>query len=311
MRDLLIAGAMKAGTTSLYRYLAEHPAIAPSVVKETHYYADDLRNHFAPVKVTEEQVAAEREANPEAWFHHARIRSRVVYDSLFPVDGLRQVRVEASPSYLPSKVAAGRIADEAADPLVVVVLRNPYERIISHYEMNKGLGITNDSLETNLEEEVGQGLPLVRNEHVALVRLSLYADDLSRLIGAVGLDRVIIVRTEQLKEDSEHVLEAIGPRLGLEMGGEVQSEAKSYNQTLQPRAPWMDRLLKQTGTSGLLKRVVPPSVKHRLKGVYYRQRAREPSQYEGALRIVQPVINEDLERLSDLLESDFSEWRMR
>ena len=51
--DFIIIGAQKGGTTSLYRYLIEHPNIAPIYVKEPHffdiYYHKGLgwyRSHF-------------------------------------------------------------------------------------------------------------------------------------------------------------------------------------------------------------------------------------------------------------------------
>ena len=36
--DYIIIGAQKCGTSSLYRYLNEHPAIAPAAGKEVHYF---------------------------------------------------------------------------------------------------------------------------------------------------------------------------------------------------------------------------------------------------------------------------------
>ena len=36
--DFLIIGAQRAGTTSLFSYLARHPCIAPPALKEVHYF---------------------------------------------------------------------------------------------------------------------------------------------------------------------------------------------------------------------------------------------------------------------------------
>jgi len=44
--DYVIPGAQKAGTSSLYNYLAEYPAITTSCVKEPHYF--DLFFHRSP-----------------------------------------------------------------------------------------------------------------------------------------------------------------------------------------------------------------------------------------------------------------------
>ena len=38
MPDFIIIGTQKGGTTSLYRYLIEHPCIAPIYIKEPHFF---------------------------------------------------------------------------------------------------------------------------------------------------------------------------------------------------------------------------------------------------------------------------------
>ena len=45
----LIIGAMKCATTSLFAYLAEHPAIAPSTVKEPEFFSRH-QGHRHPVE---------------------------------------------------------------------------------------------------------------------------------------------------------------------------------------------------------------------------------------------------------------------
>jgi hypothetical protein len=42
--DLIIIGAQKSGTTSLHYYLEQHPDIAGSTIKETHYFNNAI--HF-------------------------------------------------------------------------------------------------------------------------------------------------------------------------------------------------------------------------------------------------------------------------
>jgi hypothetical protein len=41
--NFFIAGAPKSGSTSLYRYLDQHPKIYMSPVKEANYYATEIR----------------------------------------------------------------------------------------------------------------------------------------------------------------------------------------------------------------------------------------------------------------------------
>src|SRR5688500_16151686 len=45
--DFIVAGVQKAGTTALYDYLSEDPAIGLSRVKEVHFFDDESRNWAA------------------------------------------------------------------------------------------------------------------------------------------------------------------------------------------------------------------------------------------------------------------------
>ena len=40
--DYLVIGAMRGGTTSLYRYLIQHPCVLPAFTKEIHYFFLDF-----------------------------------------------------------------------------------------------------------------------------------------------------------------------------------------------------------------------------------------------------------------------------
>ena len=44
--DFIVLGVQKGGTTSLYRYICDHPQIEPALLKEVQYYT----NHFAKGK---------------------------------------------------------------------------------------------------------------------------------------------------------------------------------------------------------------------------------------------------------------------
>ena len=77
--DFLIVGAQRAGTTSLYRYLAEHPAVAPPIRKEIQYFS----------------------------LHHGR--GDQWYRSHFPVAGRDRRTFEATPYYLLHPAAPARL----------------------------------------------------------------------------------------------------------------------------------------------------------------------------------------------------------
>lgn len=106
----LVIGVQKGGTTSLYSYLAAHPQINGSVVKEVHYF--DF--HYAC---------------GETWY-----RAHFAPQSWLLSRGL--VTGEASPEYIFSPFAPGRVASFDPDMKLVVMLRNPVERAYSQYQMS-------------------------------------------------------------------------------------------------------------------------------------------------------------------------------
>ena len=102
--DFLIIGAQKAGTTSLCTYLFQHPDIKPPRRKEIHYFDSPefglgprwYRAHFSPKRDT-------------------------------------QLTGEASPYYLCHPHAPRRVRELVPDARLIVLLRDPVERALSHY----------------------------------------------------------------------------------------------------------------------------------------------------------------------------------
>ena len=44
--NLYIIGAAKAGTTSIYQYLQQHPEVYMSPIKETYFFCPDLKKEY-------------------------------------------------------------------------------------------------------------------------------------------------------------------------------------------------------------------------------------------------------------------------
>lgn len=102
----LIIGAPKAGTTSLFRYLAQHPQVVEGRRKEVHYF--DI--HYA---------------RGEAWYRSHFPAERVLADD--------RITGEGSPYYLCHPQAPPRMAALLPEARLIVLLRNPVERAVSHY----------------------------------------------------------------------------------------------------------------------------------------------------------------------------------
>lgn len=103
MKNLIIAGVFKGGTTSLYTYLSWHPEICCSSKKETGFFYDEVK------KISD-------------------------YDSYFQHCNETSIKLEATPGYLyGGKEVAERIQRYLDNPKIIILLRNPTERFCSDY----------------------------------------------------------------------------------------------------------------------------------------------------------------------------------
>jgi hypothetical protein len=115
--DFVIIGAAKAGTTSLFDWLSEHPFIAPACQKEVHYFD---YNYF----------------RGEGWYrkHFPRREERAHFAT---EHGRPFITGEASPSYLSHHWVPERLARLLPNARLLVALRNPIDRAYSQYQMSR------------------------------------------------------------------------------------------------------------------------------------------------------------------------------
>jgi hypothetical protein len=110
--NFFIVGAAKAGTTSLYEYLRQHPDVFMPEDKEPWFFCGIPDPAPASAK---------------------RFPTLESYLSLFENAGDCKAIGEASVSYLPSDTAAARIYERYPDARIIIVLRNPADRVYSWY----------------------------------------------------------------------------------------------------------------------------------------------------------------------------------
>ena len=116
----LILGSQRAGTTSLHHWLSQHPLLCPSGIKEVHYFDGGLPDRTAGWE------------RGSGWYSsHFPLRSTM------PESGLAY---ETSPLYLFHPLAPQRVASSLPSVKMIVVLRDPTERAISHYWFERASG---------------------------------------------------------------------------------------------------------------------------------------------------------------------------
>ena len=195
--DFMVIGAQRSGTSSLYRYLAEHPDGRPSVRKETEYFTRSYGEGLD-------------------WYRsHFTLRRR----------GLS---FEATPDYLFHPLAPARVATDLPECRLVVLLREPAARARSHWQHMTRIGFEHlsfvDALAAEPDRTFDDMARLEAGEPVVagpLLRYSYrargyYADQLERWFTVFDRDRVLIVRSEDLFRDPATTLHRVERFVGLD-----------------------------------------------------------------------------------------------
>jgi hypothetical protein len=106
--NAIIGGAQKAGTTSLFRYLSDHPDIFPSAVKEVDFFID----------------YADQIENPPLEKYHQYFSN---------CSDHKMIRIEASPRYLmKGEHIAADIKKYLPDVKLLFILRDPISLLLSY-----------------------------------------------------------------------------------------------------------------------------------------------------------------------------------
>lgn len=181
--DFIIIGAQRAGTTSLFDWLVQHPRVGAPRSKEVHYF--DIK-----------YGATER------W-----------YRSNFPLRRSGRMTGEASPYMLFHPLAPERAArDLPPTTKFIVLLREPVQRAISAYWLNRQERTEQKSLPDAIEAEalrlagqdelVRRGERSKRHQFYSYVARGRYAEQLQRWYSHVDRDRLLVVTSEDLFSSS-------------------------------------------------------------------------------------------------------------
>ena len=196
----LIVGAQRCGTTSMYRALSAHPAVRKAVLhKGVHYFDMNYDRGLS-------------------W-----------YRAHFPLQATARgaVTFESSPYYLFHPLAAERIAADLPGVRLLVLVRDPVERAYSAYTHERARGFETESFERAIELEPQRlrgeaervraepGYLSHSHQHHAYVTRGQYAEQLARLAGLVGPDRIHVADSGDFFTRPEPVYDAVLDFLGL------------------------------------------------------------------------------------------------
>ena len=193
-------GAMKAGTTSLYGYLTEHPEIEMPPVKELDYFVEE-KNWTRGLHWYEEQFAG-------------------VSDGRLTGD--------ISPNYSKYPLFDGvpeRIARVLPDVRLIYVMRDPIARMRSHWVHAIDKGTESEPL----------GTTLLGNPY--FLECSSYGMQLERYLEHFPRGRVLLLTAEELRADRHRVLTQVFEFLGVAADARVATEPREQHSSEDKRIP--------------------------------------------------------------------------
>ena len=197
MPDFMIIGGQRCGTTSLYRYLAQHPAVAPAILNKGLHYFD---TNFG--------------------------RGKIWYRGHFPSDpykafirrrrGLpRVITGEGSPYYVFHPLAPTRIEAAVPEVRAILVLRDPVSRAYSQYQHEVARGFETLSFEEALEREEerldGEEQRMLddpqyysfSHQHHSYVARGRYLEQIQRWLDHFPRERLLILEARELFTDPD------------------------------------------------------------------------------------------------------------
>lgn len=274
--SFLVIGAMRSGTTTLAKHLSGHPQVFMAEPKELHYF---LAERNLPLG--------------ERWYRaHFEAGS-----------GLAQ-RGEASVTYTQYprfEGVAERIAGLVPDARLVYLVRDPVERMRSHYEHEVAALVEHRPIGTAL---------LDRPKYLGTSR---YAMQLDRYRALFAREQLLVVTTEALSARPGAVLREVYTFLGVDPEHAAEREYR-YGQTARKQAPVgaVSALRGLPGFAAVAKRL-PPSVKSAVRR-HVPQRAMPPERpsISPALRVeLVARLRDDVARLRDVYGVDVDDWGIR
>jgi hypothetical protein len=287
--NFIVIGAAKAGTTALYWYLADHPAVFMSPVKETNYFAFGLDADGRLLY-----------GNPE--LHHFPVKSLDEYKQLFAGAGNAVAIGEASPIYLECPQAADRIRKLLPETRIICGLRHPVDRAYSDYQMY--LRARGQRLDPTRDLTAGAVWARPGSHWMQIGR---YHEQLARYFTAFPRARIHVFLFDDLKQDALGTVQDVYRFLDIDPAFVPDLETP-HNVGGMPANMLLERLFSNSG----IRTVVRPLVLRRTVDWVRRLRTRNmrqapPIPAELKLELTRQF-RADITKTSELIGRSLQHW---
>lgn len=267
----IIIGAMKCGTTTLYRHLAEHPGIDMSRDKETDFFVED-----------------KGWGRGLGWYSEQFTRAEAI-------------RGEASPNYTKSRDfpgVAARMAQTCPDVRLIYIVRDPVARAQSQFRHSVLIG----DLAPDLDGFAGS------HEYAHILDASLYARQLDAYLAHFPREALLILDFADLTRDPQGVMDRVHAHIGAAARA-IADKGAQNDSTQLSRVPAPVLRFAQSPIGRRVAGLVSRDMRDRIRGALARGKAREAPPFSDDLRArLRADVAEDAARFREMTGMAFSDW---
>lgn len=272
--NFVIIGAMKSGTTSLHHYLYEHPDICMSQQKETNFF-----------------IGNENYDRGVPW-----------YESLF-CDCAAKARGEASPNYTMYPIVQGvpeRMHALIPHAKLIYLLRDPIERIVSHYihrhAKEREPRSLADALAGPLEDSI-------------FVPPSLYHMQLTRYLKYFPAENILVITAEDLRDNRIATLQRVFRFLDVDADFQSPSYANEYHLSSRKTMNPLRQSIMESRAVQAIRPLVPAGLKRAYRN-YEQKTAPRPSMPRSLKARLVDRLAPDVEALRAHTGERFEHWSL-
>jgi hypothetical protein len=269
----VIIGAMKAGTDSLFHYVRSHPAVFMATTKELDFFVEELN-------------LPRGQSWYRAQFAEAPISAMAIG--------------EASTSYTKFPMyggVPGRMAACIPDARLIYMLRDPVERIVSHYHHEWILGRERRPINEAVLEDG------------AYVQFSCYGTQLSRYLEWFPMQQIHVLRTEDLRARRRESLSAVFDFIGVDGTFVPSNIEEEYHRSVDKRVTGRSvAQLTRTKAYAFLRPVVPQRVKALARDKLTTGLAEKPHVADRVRAELGARLADDIALLKTIVGHDFDAW---
>ncbi|MEO6131122.1 MAG: sulfotransferase domain-containing protein [Saprospiraceae bacterium] len=283
--DFVGIGASKSGTTWLGHALEEHPQLCMAEPKEVNYF-NEIHAFRTSVKPN---------------FH----RGINWYRKFFNHCSSGQLKGEITNYYGIDPLAAARIKEHNPDSKILFCMRNPVDRIWSHYQFAKFF-----------ERKENRPIEQAVHEEPQYLRMSDYFQTLSLYHQHFSRDQIFLIWFEDIQNRPAELLHEVFLFLKVDPAFQPKKIHKKSNPARVSRSAALQKIIRHIklaliglGLSGLLKKIKMAGLGDFVMKMSSRTLPKTPIPGEIKNYILSEF-HEDIIKLEKLTGKDLSHWRM-